>query len=1023
MVSMDSEKSKEEIKYSDACLVIGSLFDEDEDEIKDKSELIESGEKLLSEDYKIKLHKGNEKLEIKESKLPKLYVENGSTVIVAGSSVIIECWDKVLKGRKYALKVPRPSQIDFIKRAKDAQSEAINSAQMSHVNVAHLSGLYKPLIMGYKQERKVQAPSSLIEWIDDHQSLSEYLYENCDNVKELLEILKQVLSGLQHIHDKGFIHWDIKSKNCIVTKMEGRPVVKILDIGNARKKSKSNLKKYEKDDFVFTSIENIPRWMEWEDEGEFKDSDRIKVSLSKGNITFDRPWLDLYMFGRMVGRILSFSQDQYTSEKSLQLVKRLFPPDDQDSCMSLEFLSIIYRRLTKWDETNAFNNAIKFKNHYYQSARHVLKDLNKLLPQFGAANNIRELHAVSQKMIRLPITHNTEHSQRVKFLINSSLFQRLREHNQLGYTNLVYPGAKHSRFEHSLGTWGTTIEYIRALYGDRCVPYFRLLCDEEHIQAILFASLIHDTGHGAFTHYLEEMSGLFSNCTHEQYIVAALTNNVENYEGGELSSLEKDHKELVECAKVWLAGNHNKANRITDENAYAFLNIVAEILSKSNDSAKIEIDLTDKSESIEICLQLLNSIVDSPIDSDKMDYVQRDAYHSGVDYAKGGDIERFYQSLSVAIHKPEDEKYSDLFKPTIAVEKKGIRPVESILLSRYQVFNSIYWHHTIRAITNVIQYLVWRYIYSPSNDDKNGLKSELEIESNIKDRRKKLLKEFKNRNDEDTIEWLSSEISSYTYKINRYGQEIDFNIAKKFLNRDSIPIRIFDLSYAESGYTESKDGIGKGVHIKQRVQKIICYNKLLNDLPLIKYCINKEKMLYEASRKTIDYAIKKIDDEDAKKELEKIHLYEANYFPDVPLKTKDQVDNLWVVGPNPKAQIHTTDIYQKKIIEDDICKVTNKEEASMETIPFLLFSPMGPMIKRAFRLWARRVRIFVDYNIKSKLEEYLGESEISNCAFKALEEGYEEAIQRAYRNKPEVVKNYLIENDIKEQYIPQFFME
>lgn len=1020
---------KEEARNLDVLLVIGSLFNSSTIISSNIEKFKNSASKYITSDFKkIELPQGMDKLNIQAEQLPKLYMQNGGKVISAGSSIVLECWDDILPGRRYALKVPRPSLIVSKYRQKDAQSEAINSAQMTHNNVAYLVGLYN-IMLQPPEGPAVAGPTSLFEWVDNSKPLGKYLHDSCRSVGELINILSQVLSGFQHIHEKGFIHWDIKSDNCVVTSQAGYPLVKILDIGNAREKANEVKTTYLKNEEAYTSKENLPPWLKYEDLGDLKDSDRVHITLKKGTRTYDWPWLDLYMFGQMIGRILGFSEecDHESDDKLHSFLQRIFPPKDQDSNMAREFLQIIYHRLTYLGENIDYEDLQFFKEHYYETAREVLNDINKLSPQFGAANDIRELHAVSQKIIRLPITQNTEHSARVKYLINSELFQRLNKHNQLGLTWYVYPGAKHTRFEHSLGTWATTIDYLRALYADRTVPYFRLLCNESDIQAALFAALIHDIGHGAFTHYLEEMASLFSGCDHEDYVQAALRGTKELYDG-ELKNIIKDHLTLIQCAKVWIAGTIKEKEEISDKMAKNFLLRVADILNDPEKGKEYEMDLTRKKDSQEMCNLLLNSILSGPIDSDKMDYIRRDSHHCGVGYALGADTNRFYQSLSVAVHKPTAEESSKSFRPTVAVKKKGVGPVESLLLSRYQVFNAVYWHHTARIVTNILQYLVWRYIWPPTppKDGEFGSQND-DMANSLKKRRETLLNIFRFYNDESATKWLEKKLVDLKVNINTYKQVLEFTSPIESLkNRNYLPKRLFDISYAETG----GKGRGKeGTKLQQSVLKILCYHQLMNDLSPKDYCKCRENMLFRASQRTIYLAKKEANDAKLKdniiKELGDLNLNETNYFPDVPLQTKDQVDNLWIIDSNPSAYISCRYPIQMKLAKkaesESLLNSKNTLGSSpVETTPFFMYSPMGEAIKQAFQLWARRVRIFVDPIARDKLQENLGETNASNCALQALEFGYESAIRKAYYTTPEIVRECLLSNNIFEQNLPNY---
>ena len=105
-------------------------------------------------------------------------------------------------------------------------------------------------------------------------------------------------------------------------------------------------------------------------------------------------------------------------------------------------------------------------------------------------------------VVRLPELQNVPVTPAVLEIIDHPHFQRLRRVRQLGPTHLVYPGATHSRFEHSVGVYGTVIRYLRSLLQRESV---RASLDEVDVRTVLMAGLLHDIGHYPFAHTLEAL--------------------------------------------------------------------------------------------------------------------------------------------------------------------------------------------------------------------------------------------------------------------------------------------------------------------------------------------------------------------------------------------------------------------------------------------------------------------------------------------------------------------------------------
>lgn len=92
---------------------------------------------------------------------------------------------------------------------------------------------------------------------------------------------------------------------------------------------------------------------------------------------------------------------------------------------------------------------------------------------------------------------------RVRALLDTADMRRLARISQLGLVSLVYPGAMHSRFEHSLGVYRMALEFLKRLQHDR---RFLALVDEADAAAFIVAALMHDIGHWAFCHPIEDMA-------------------------------------------------------------------------------------------------------------------------------------------------------------------------------------------------------------------------------------------------------------------------------------------------------------------------------------------------------------------------------------------------------------------------------------------------------------------------------------------------------------------------------------
>ncbi|MEA2033608.1 MAG: HD domain-containing protein, partial [Euryarchaeota archaeon] len=242
-----------------------------------------------------------------------------------------------------------------------------------------------------------------------------------------------------------------------------------------------------------------------------------------------------------------------------------------------------------------------------------------------------------QKVIKDPIHGYIEIDDLAIAIIDTVEMQRLRRIRQLGFSYLVYPGANHTRFEHSLGVY-----HLMNLLLDR------LEVAKEEEQELIVASLIHDIGHGPYSHVTEPVIKKITGNSHE---------DIENI----IFKQELEAKVEVESAKT-----------------------IAEVLDElSLDKQRIAgyIKGERRAEYME-GERDLSKVLNGEIDVDKMDYLVRDSYYTGVAYGVVDNI-RIIQGL-------------DFVNGKVVITEKGILPAEYLLFSRFLMYPTVYKHHTSR---------------------------------------------------------------------------------------------------------------------------------------------------------------------------------------------------------------------------------------------------------------------------------------------------------------------------------------
>ncbi len=215
-------------------------------------------------------------------------------------------------------------------------------------------------------------------------------------------------------------------------------------------------------------------------------------------------------------------------------------------------------------------------------------------------------------------------------LIEHPYFQRLRRIKQLGLTNLVYPGALHTRFHHAIGAMhlmGEAIEEIRSKGHE---------ITEEEAEAVTIAILLHDIGHGPFSHALEH--SIVNNVTHEDISEIFMTRLNKEFNG-----------RLSLAIKIF-------------QNKYP--------------------------------KKFLHQLVSSQLDMDRLDYLKRDSFFTGVSEGVVSS-DRIIKMLNVV-------------NDQLAIEAKGIYSIEKFIIARRLMYWQVYLHKTVLSAENLLVHILKR---------------------------------------------------------------------------------------------------------------------------------------------------------------------------------------------------------------------------------------------------------------------------------------------------------------------------
>lgn len=229
--------------------------------------------------------------------------------------------------------------------------------------------------------------------------------------------------------------------------------------------------------------------------------------------------------------------------------------------------------------------------------------------------------------IRDPVHGYIKLTEVERDLVDSPFVQRLRRVHQLAGSYLVYPGAVHTRFEHVVGAM-----HLAGQVAESLARGSRISADQ--VQEVRIAALLHDVGHGPFSHTFEEVLAERSSTTHEDI-----------------------------------------SQRIIMETS------IRDILNKGGFSPrKISAFAVGKQHRLP---PFMNEIIAGSLSADMMDYLPRDSYFTGVEYGRV-DVQRVIDSLHVVGGR-------------MVLDEAAIYAFEALLLARYEMFKAVYFHRTVRA--------------------------------------------------------------------------------------------------------------------------------------------------------------------------------------------------------------------------------------------------------------------------------------------------------------------------------------
>jgi len=587
---------------------------------------------------------------------------------IGGGGVVALVYDRNLETNR-ALKVSRPSQGKERLLASILVKETHSLKRLSHTNLIKIFaqgavriGEISRTNDDIGRENKVKETDSsvsnvgkvegidadlfpyyVMEFIDGVKDSDQFLAHKGIKQNDVLRIFAGVISAVKYMHDQDTIHMDLKPGNIFVTP-DGTPI--IIDLGFAKHLKVGNSLTLigGTEGFLHPDARKFIRDLS-------KDPNRLRGEAAYNNI--NKTW-DLFSLGKTFLALLKVL-DQHNPKALSPYTRR--------------YLRLMSCRLLDGNNTHderAIGLSIStLREIKYLNAGQLQTDIEKLTGIYNLAVRIPELNLHIQDTIQTSTLAITPFTERLAELLAHPSLMRLGNCTQLGLLNLVYPTATHTRLEHSIGTYSVLCRFILALYNDPLNPLFCQIMDENDLRSALLASLLHDIGQYALAHDLEEADNTF-------FSHSKLGETLLKKEGNSLGK-------LIERVDGW---------NVSPKRIISILGARPTAYQSA---------LKDR---------ILRSLINGPIDADKIDYLMRDSQALGLTYGRAMDFERLLRCLTIVSKEKED---GETFA-VLGIHEKGKIPSEGIAFARYAMFGQVYWHHTYRAIKSMIHRMVWEML-------------------------------------------------------------------------------------------------------------------------------------------------------------------------------------------------------------------------------------------------------------------------------------------------------------------------
>lgn len=620
--------------------------------------------------------------EIVHSDGTRLPIGPARPIADGGAGVVFRAAYRDLPHRAVKVLAPREdllARVGWEKFEESFTREIRTLARVTHTRVAKILDYGRATLKAADREHLFYA-MDFIDGLPFDDALDQY-----DPAPgEVLDLLAQILDGLGHLHSQEIMHCDLKEKNVLLRRGINGIEATIVDLGCAKTLKAPVEAVSDGGDDDTTTFFSTPKLMmpPWQD--------RIGQQLTREQLLEMFPLHDLHCFGRLVGIALDGREERMAAHLGSS---------------GLAALASLQEALV--DRPGDVGDALDVERQW-----------RKLPPGWLAPMSVREL-AVGGGQTSLPTPNGRVGlSSRVKRVLNHELVQRLRHIPQLELLSTVFPGATHTRLLHSLTTFDTARLYLAHLLND---PAFRLSVEPADIEAALLWSLLHDVGHYPLSHMFEDFADEEVRRGHDRTIATDDDLFWCFLDPSSTAGAFAEYPAIIERAAAATGAS-------LGDGLFAF----------AAEEGRFDAEVLAAMRRIESKEQPVHSVLagalSSPIDVDKVAYLQDDSLMSGVRFGMGIDLAGLLMSLRMpAVAEIEAGE------AVMAINDKGLAAAEGVVLARYWMLRRVYWDQENRALMAMVKFVIRRLV------DTGAITMASYYESNAM------------RTQDDALRWLSEQ--------------------------------------------------------------------------------------------------------------------------------------------------------------------------------------------------------------------------------------------------------------------------